>query len=242
MHSSAQKTANTIGIKYDLISFDKGGNKPWNFVSMEYNRMIKKFPLTARVNYANRFGKSGLQLEGEAYPSISKKIYTYINAGYSIDSLVFPKFRGGVSLYASLPSAFEVDGGFRILYFNSATWIYTAGVGKYYKNYWFNFSTFLTPANSSILQSYFLKTRFYLNDKDFIMLTMGTGISPDDRNNNIQLNTNTKLNSKKAEISFRRTIKKINVILINAGWMSQEYDTKKYTHQYNIGIGFQRSF
>ena len=74
------------------------------------------------------------------------------------------------------------------------------------------------------------------------MLTLGTGISPDDRNNNIQLNTNTKLNSKKAEISFRRTIKKINMILINAGWMSQEYDTKKYTHQYNIGIGFQRSF
>ncbi|MDB5223851.1 MAG: repeat-containing protein [Chitinophagaceae bacterium] len=237
--SPAQKITNTIGIKYDIIAFDKGGNKPWHLLSFEYTRLIKKLPLIARLNYANRFGKSGLQLEAEAYPAISKKIYAYVNAGYSKDSLLFPKYRAGFSLYVSLPVGFEAEGGFRLLYFNSPTWIYTAAIGKYYKNYWFNFSTFLTPDNNNILQSYFFKTRYYLNDKDFIMLTLGTGISPDDRNNNIQIKTN-KLSSKQAELSFRNTIKKVNVILINAGWMSQEYQVKKYTSQYTIGIGFQR--
>lgn len=240
--STAQKTTNTIGIKYDFIYFDKGGNKPWHLLSLEYTRLIKKIPFIARLNYANRFSKSGLQLEAEAYPAISKKVYAYVNAGYSKDSLLFPKYRAGFSLYVSLPAAFEAEGGFRLLYFNSPTWIYTAAIGKYYKNYWFNFSTFLTPGNSNILQSYFLKTRYYLDDQDFIMLTLGTGISPDDRNNNIQLNTNNKLGSKKAELSLRSTIKKVNVILISTSWMNEEYQLKKYTNQYNISIGLQRIF
>jgi hypothetical protein len=72
------------------------------------------------------------------------------------------------------------------------------------------------------------------------MLTLGTGISPDDRKNNIQLNTNAKLNSKKVEFTFRNTIKKRNVILLNAGWMSQEYEHRKFSNQFNVGIGLQR--
>lgn len=238
--SDVQKKVNSIGINYDLIAFDNGVKKPWHLVSFEYTHRIKKVPLIARVNYANRFSQSGLQLEAEAYPHISKKIYAYINAGYSKNSLLFPKYKAGFSLYFSLPAAYEVEGGCRILYFNSQTWVYTASLAKYYKNYWFNLSTFLTPDNNNILQSYFLKTRYYLNDTDFIMLTLGTGISPDDRNNNIQLNTNAGLSSKKAEAGIRHTIKKKNVILFNVGFMSQEYEHKKYTKQYNLGIGLQR--
>lgn len=72
------------------------------------------------------------------------------------------------------------------------------------------------------------------------MLTIGTGFSPDDRNNNIQLNTNTSLSSKKVEVSFRNTWKKKNVILINAGWMNQEYEAKNITSHYSFGIGFEK--
>ena len=235
-----QKLPNSIGIKYDLIAFDKGVNKPWHFLSVEYTKHIKKTPFIARLNYANRFSKSGLQLEADAYPALSKKIYTYINAGYSKDSLLFPKYRAGFSLYVSLPASFEVEGGFRLLHFSSSTWIYTASIGKYYKNFWFNLGTFLTPGSNSMQQSYFLKTRYYMNDKDYIMLMLGTGISPDDRKNNIQLNTNAKLKSKKAEVTFRNTFKKKNVFLFNAGFMRQEYEYKKYNNQFNIGVGVQR--
>lgn len=240
INSAVQKKTNSIGLKYDIIVFEKAVNKPWQLLSLEYTQQVNKIPFIARLNYANRFSKSGLQLEAEAYPAISKKLYAYIIAGYSKDILLFPKYRAGFSLYASLPAAFEAEGGFRLLYFNSAIWIYTASIGKYYKNYWFNLGTFLTPDSNSVIQSYFLKTRYYLNDVDYIMLTLGTGISPDDKRNNIQLNANARLSTKKAEVTFRNTIKKKNVILLNAGWMSQEYEQKRYINQYNFGIGFQR--
>ena len=235
-----QSTPNSIGIKYDLIAFDKAANKPWHFISIEYKDHIKKTPLIARLNYANRFSKSGLQLEAEAYPALSKKIYTYINAGYSKDVLLFPKYRAGFSLYVTLPAAFEIEGGVRLLHFSTSTFIYTASVGKYYKKFWFNLGTFLTPESNNLLQSYFFKTRYYLNDKDYLMLTLGTGISPDDSKNNIQLNTNAKLKSQKLEFAFRNTFRKKNVFLFNAGFMSQEYEYKKWTNQYNIGVGLQR--
>lgn len=236
------KTRNVIGTRYDLTSFDKGVNKPWHLLSLEYTREVKKSPLTVRLNYANRFSRSGLQLEADAYPVISKKMYAYLNAGYSKDVMLFPKYRGGMSLYLSLPAAFEAEGGLRLLHFNSSRFIYTASLGKYYKKYWFNASTFLSPDSSSISKSYFFKTRYYLDDKDFVMLTLGTGISPDDKNNNIQFAVNNKLRSKKIELSFRRTIWEQNIILVSSSWMRQEYEYKKFTGQYNISIGFQRLF
>lgn len=238
--TNEHKTSNTIGIKYDLTSFEKKIILPWHVLSVEYTHHNKYTTAIARINYATKFNRPGFQFEGDLYPTISKKIYAYINAGYSNYNGVFPKYRAGFSIYTSLPSAMEAEAGIRFLHFTSATWIYTASVSKYLKNYWFNVSTFLTPGSNRLIQSYFLKTRYYLNDKDFIMLTIGTGISPDDRNNNIQLNTNTSLSSKKAEVSLRNTFKKKNVILISAGWMNQEYEFKKFTNQYSFGIGIER--
>ena len=198
------KGTNAIGIKYDLTAFEKKINLPWNALSLEYTHHNKNLTAIARINYANKYNRSGVQFEGDLFPAISKKIYAYVNAGYSNYNGLFPKYRAGVSLYTSLPSAMEAEAGFRFLHFTSATWIYTAFISKYFKNYWFNVSTFLTPVSNSLIQSYFLKTRYFLNDKDFVMLTIGTGISPDDRNNNIQLNSNTSLSSKKVEDLKRR--------------------------------------
>lgn len=240
LNRSVQKMPSSLGLKYDLVTFGNGGNSPWSLLNLEYNAHIKKMPVIARLNYANRFSQSGLQFEADAYPLICKGVYAYVNVGYSKDSLLFPIYRSGLSLYVSLPSAFEAEGGIRLLVFNSPTYIYTASLGKYHKNYWFNVSTFLTPQNNSLLQSYFLKCRYYFNDKDYMMLTVGTGISPDNRNNNIQLNSNNNVGSKNTEISIRHSLNKKFVILANAGWMSVEYLQKKYSHQYNFGLGLQR--
>ncbi len=239
---SAPKKINTLGLRYDFTLLDKKGYKPWHLVSLEYTRGFKKFPLTARINYANRFNLSGWQVEADAYPVLSKKIYAYLNAGYSPDKTVLPKYRAGFSLYLSLPAAYEAEAGLRYLYFNAATFIYTGSVGKYYKNYWFNFSSFLTPAHGKVSGAYFLKTRYYLNDTDFIMLLLGTGISPDDKNNNIQFSNNNRMASKQAALSLKRSLKKGSVILLGAGFTKQEYLPQMFMNQYNGSIGFQKMF
>ncbi len=58
------------------------------------------------------------------------------------------------------------------------------------------------------------------------MLLLGTGISPDDRTRNIQLNTANKLATQKAEIFIRKTFNSTNVFLFNMGYMKQEYGVK----------------
>ena len=148
---SENKGTNAIGIKYDLTSFEKKINLPWHALSLEYTRHYKNITAIARINYANKYNRSGLQFEGDLFPAISKKIYAYLNAGYSNYNGLFPKYRAGFSLYTSLPSAMEAEAGFRLIHFTSATWIYTASISKYFKNYWFNVSTFLTPVGNSLI-------------------------------------------------------------------------------------------
>ncbi len=41
---------------------------PWHLTYLEYSRKLKFGTIIARLNYANRFKKNGLQLETDGYP------------------------------------------------------------------------------------------------------------------------------------------------------------------------------
>src|SRR5207247_8648939 len=126
----------------------------------------------------------------------------YVDAGYSGDAGVFPAWRTGFSLFANLPAGFEADAGWRYLYFSNATNIFTAHVGKYYKNYLFGARTFLTPGGSGLSQSYNAFARYYFGGiYDYFEVLLGTGISPDDRSINELINT--KLKTYKGSIFFK---------------------------------------
>jgi len=234
---------NKIGVSYDYVYFDRQYNDPWHLVSIDYSRQTKMGSIIGRVNYANRFRSSGVQGEIEAYPHISRVFYAYVNAGYSADEGIFPRWRAGASLYANLPHAFEVDGGLRYLYFGSNTWIYTFSAGKYYKSYWFNARAYLVPGGSSISQSLTLTGRWYFGGADdYLHLSLGTGISPDDRGNNQQLASTYSLKSQKTEAGWRQSIARLNILYVNVQWLDQEYLPKTHGNQVDVTIGYQRRF
>jgi YaiO family outer membrane protein len=237
-----QAAKNKIGISYDFVSFDKQFSDPWHLVSLDYSRSTKAGSFTGRINYANRFKTNGVQFEADAYPRISKTFYSYLNAGISNKNGVFPQYRGGFSLYANLPKSFEAEGGFRYLYFSDPTWIYTASVGKYFKNYWFNLRTYLTPSSHAISNSYSFTTRYYFTGTDYIGFSAGTGISPDETANNIQLNNFYKLKSYRISTDYRKTFKGLNTLLAGFSWLQQEYQPKVNGNQYVLSIGYQRKF
>lgn len=241
-----QDSNNKIGLAYDYIYFDKQFDKPWQIASLDYTRQTSLGSITGRVNYASRYGQSGWQGEIDAYPHISNTFYTYLNFGYSGDYPVFPQYRAGFSLYANLPASFEAEAGLRYLYFTSATWIYTASVGKYYKNFWFNFRTYLTPSNQKISQSYALTARYYFGGADdYLSASVGTGISPDDRSKDVQLNNenyNYKLKAQKASLAYRKTIGRLNVIGLSVSYVYEEYRPVTYGNQIDAGITYQRKF
>ena len=234
---------NRIGVKYDYVHFDKQFPDPWQFVSIDYTRQTKAGPVTARLNYGNRFKTSGVQYELEAYPRFSKTFYGYVNIGYSDDLTVFPRWRAGASLYTNLPKAFESEIGVRYLYFNSDAFIYTLYVGKYHNNFLFGARTYLAPASKNIAQSYSVLARYYYGGiDDYVGLTAGAGLSPDDRRVNVQLNSNYKLRTYTGELTVRHSIRKLNVVTLNISLLNQEYLPGMIGNQIQAGIGYIRRF
>ena len=236
---------NQIGATYDFVYFDEQFDDPWHLASIDYSRQTKLGSVVARVNYANRFNTNAFQFEVDAYPSISETFYAYVNAGISDNAGIFPEYRAGFSLYANLPWALEAEAGFRLLGFDDATWIYTASIGKYYKSFWFNLRTFLTPSNSSVSQSYSFMTRYYLGGADdYLSLRIGTGLSPDNQTNNILYNNGNqyRLKSNNISLGFRKTLWATNVVFIETGLENQEYQQGETGNQLTIGVGYLKRF
>lgn len=234
---------NKFGLNYNFIYFDKQFADPWHIASVDYGRQTKYGSIAGRINYANRFNSSGLQFEVDAYPRISNTFYAYVSGGYATEAGVFPKYRAGFSLYANLPASFEADAGFRFLNFSDNTWIYTAAIGKYYKSFWFNFRTYLTPGDSNISQSYALTTRYYFGGvDDYVSLSLGTGISPDEQNNVLLNSTNYRLKSNSVSLGLRKSIKTFNVINLTLGFENQEYLQDVKGNQLDVSIGYIRRF
>jgi len=237
---------NKVDLSYDFIYFDKQFNDPWHLISADYGRAMEWGTLTGRVNYANRFKEDGIQFEMEAYPHISKTFYSYVEAGWSNNDGVFPRWRGGFSLYANLPASFEGELGVRYLQFSgSPTWIYTAYLGKYYKSWLWGGRVYVTPATytNTVSASYSVSARYYFGSADdYIGVSAGYGISPDDRNNVVQLDTKTRLRSYNLGTYLKKKIRRRNVLSTSAGWQSQEYLPATRGNQFQTGIAWQYRF
>lgn len=236
---------NKIGASYDFVYFDKRFDDPWHLASIDYGRQTKFGSVTARLNYANRFKTDGTQFEIDAYPRLSKVFYAYVSGGIAKNDGIFPKYRAGFSLYANLPLAFEADAGFRLLVFDDETWIYTASIGKYYKNYWFNLRTYVTPTNNSVSQSVSLKIRYYLaGADDYLSFGIGSGLSPDDPANNILFDNEDpdKLKSSNISLGYNKSINALNIISVKASLENQEYRQGTRGNQFSVGVGYNRRF
>ena len=239
---------NKIGVSYDFVHFDKQFEDPWHLTSFDYGRQTKIGLVSARINYANRFKSNGLQFELDAYPKISPTFYTYASIGYSADD-IFPSYRGGFSLYANLPASFEADAGFRFLKFDNDTWVYTFGLGKYYKSYWFNLRSYLTPSANVLSQSYSVNVRYYFGGADdYIKFGAGTGLSPDESSNLVLIGGLTdaansyRLKSNNLNLGFVHTIKTFNIVSLNVSWLNQEFRENTFGNQSTISLNYQRRF
>jgi YaiO family outer membrane protein len=208
----AKKIRNIITLNYALDVFNDVYDPAHNS-NIQYTRVSPWGSLVFRENFSQRFDTSGFQTEVDAYPTLFKKTYAYLNYGFSNRAL-FPRHRIGVEIYRNLPKAFEVSAGLRFLDFESINVnIYTISIGKYYRSYWLSVRTFLTPDKVlGLSNSYNLLLRRYFKDaNNFLELNSGIGFSPDYR------------------LGFQG----------NAGLGNENIVTLKANR---IGLGYQRSF
>lgn len=198
---------NSVALNYnnDLFSdvFD-----PAHYANLQYGRVTSKGSLFFRGNYSRRFGSTGYQGEVDFYPSLGNGVYMYLNYGYA-NSTLFPEHRVGAELYFKLPKSFEGSVGLRYLFFSSTSkaTLYTATLGKYWRNYWFSIRTFITPNESGVSNSYiFLARRYFADADNFLGLSGGFGFSPDQRFQSIAEGDIITLKSRKIGAEYQRTI------------------------------------
>lgn len=234
---------NAIGLNYNFVHFDKQFDDNWHIVALSYKRATPLGSVIFRTNYANKFADNGLQFEVEAYPRLSKMFYLYVAGGYSNNVGIFPKYRTGVSLYANLPHSFEGEVGYRQLYFSDNIWMYTASIGKYYQNFWFNLKTYLTPSNENISQSYAGTVRYYTKGaNDYLGFLIGTGISPEENRNNLLDQSIYKLKTFKIGAEYNFSINRTNLFSISSTYFNQEFRPNEKGNQIDITVGYIKTF
>ncbi|SDI53520.1 outer membrane protein, YaiO family [Chryseobacterium taeanense] len=233
---------NEVGITYNYSHFDKQFGDDWHIVGVSYKRMTSLGSIILRGNYANKFAQNGTQIELEAYPRLSKTFYLYVGAGYSEDVGIFPKYRTGVSLNANLPHSFEAEIGYRQLYFTNNIWLYTASVGKYYKNFWFNLRTYITPDNKNISHSYTGTVRYYTKSShDYFAFQIGKGISPEENRSNLLENETFKLKTFKVGAEYNFAVYR-NFFSVGTMYYNQEYLPNVKGNQFDVTLGYTRKF
>ncbi|WP_318345715.1 YaiO family outer membrane beta-barrel protein [Flagellimonas baculiformis] len=234
---------NEMGVDYSFVHFKEQFNEPWHIASLHYQRQTNIGPVIGRFSYGNRFGMGSSQFELDFYPRLSSTFYAYVNAGLSNDKGVFPEYRGGLSLFANLPAAFELDAGLRYLQFTDDTWIYTFGLGKYYKNYWFNARAYITPSDSGVADSYALEARYYFGGTDdYVLIRAGTGFSPDNSTNNVLYESVSRLRSNNITAGFRKLFGKSHVVYAELTYGRIEFTTDSFDDQYTVKVGYIKRF
>jgi YaiO family outer membrane protein len=171
---------NRIGINNAVTIFNERFD-PMIFSNISFKHKTKFGSIIPRINYSNRVGRQGLQYDLDLYPKLAKKVYAYLNYGYS-DAPIYPRHKMGGDIYVSLPGAFEVSAGGRHIVTNTrnVTGI-TNSFGHYRGNYYFSLRSFITPRPDGLTRvSGNLLIRKYLKDaENYMGISGGMGVSPE---------------------------------------------------------------
>jgi len=239
----AQKI-NVASVTYELNVFNKIFSER-HLLNVTLSKKTKYGMIIGRASLANRFEKKGMQYEIDAYPRIRSGTYAYLNFVISYSSL-FPSRRYGVELHQKLPKSFEFSVGLRYLEFSASNpKIITGSIGKYYKNYWFSLRPYITPKSYGTSTSINFIVRNYLkNANNFIALTVGMGVSPDERGRLVNDESLYKLKSYKGSFGFQKTLSPLVRARFRIGYFLEEvqFSLGDYSSRYSFSGGLIANF
>lgn len=172
------ETRSRASLVYGRTQFVTSGTSPWNVLTGELSTRGRAGTLVGRASLADRFGRSGYQVEADAYPSLAKGVYGYVNLGYS-PSVIFPEWRFGAELFGNLPGAWELSAGFRRLLFEQTNvTLLTGSVGRYAGNYWISARPFVTVGHGDRSTTASLQgsvRRYFTDARHYVTLAAGAG-------------------------------------------------------------------
>ncbi|HVI45751.1 MAG TPA: YaiO family outer membrane beta-barrel protein [Chitinophaga sp.] len=233
---------NQVGVIHLQSIFDNG-SRPGSITSLQYLRFHNRGSIGGRINYADRAGGNGVQLEAETYYTHNKSNYSYGLVSWS-NADVFPRFRAGYSLFHNFGKEWEGELGARYLRADSVdTWSGVWSVAKYWNNYWVNLRGYVINERGKWFQAYTLTNRYYLNDqKDFVALMLSLGTTPDDRSRNYQFAKAVDFFSSGIGAGYQKTFNYRTTLGLFGNWTNQHIGNGQSYNQYDIYLTLLYNF
>lgn len=155
------------------------GTVPWREEQISLTNHTPAGSLIGRFSQTERFALDSQQMEVDFYPHIRSGTYAYLNAGYSPDAVLYPRYRVGADLYQTLGHGVEASAGYRRLAFGAGINIYTAALAKYQGSWLVSSRVYLTPDTIGTSHSMQFSVRRYLGGaSNYWSLRGGWGSSP----------------------------------------------------------------
>lgn len=243
-------TRNQISVSSNLEIFDIVFD-PMYQTNIEYQRQTKYGKILPRITYAQRFNTRGTQFEVDGYPIISKMFHGYFNYGYS-NSVIFPKHRAGVELYAELPKAFEVSLGARYVRFNEANAsIFTGSFGMYRGNFYVAARPYVSARNDGQMgwAGNVMARKYGRDGNNFIGLRASYGFDAELNQfivDGVLLSeTQLFLESQQFQLEYQFSNRaSTNMYTLNAGVRRQElmFDSRSFFWAVSAGLKYQFRF
>jgi YaiO family outer membrane protein len=232
---------NGFTFNYSLNAFDSIA--PQHLYYFEYSRKFKGFSATARINYADRFGKTGAQAEIDMYTKLGSRWYLYLNYGYGFEKSLFPEHRAGAEVYFPLFRVLDASIGGRFLKFeNSQLFIATASLSRYTKRSWYGLRSFISFKESGTSVSLIGSYRLYSQNRfNYWGVELSYGTSPDDRVEFLP-NLENRMISYKIKTDAEFLITKSTFLNLAFGYNYEEYFTEKFRNRYIFEISYKIRF
>ncbi len=211
----------------------------WHEYQTQLKRVTSRGDVFARFSHARRFGLDANQVELEYYPKFGKRFSAYLNAGFSPENQLYPQYRFGGDLIASLGRGFEGSGGMRRLGFATKINIYTGSMAKYVGNWRLGSQFFLAPAFAGSSGAVLLNARRYLGDSgDYAGLSYLHGRSA------VEIRTITDtgiLGSNSIQAELRKTVAHRWLVAVRTGYSREErLGTGQVNHfLLDTGLGYR---
>ena len=185
---SKERSAVTTDLRtgYSFDYFTEPYTRFWQVFTVGAGHKFNWGPAAAYVNIGNlitdeetNLEATEVQFELEAYPTLSKKNYAYLDYAYS-PGTYFPTHRAAVEIWQVLPAGCAVSAGLNYYYFDRNIFIALASVEKYLGKYWLSGKVYVYFKDDGPTASFYLNVRRYFNDFNYLQLTLGTGTAPDE--------------------------------------------------------------
>jgi YaiO family outer membrane protein len=221
---------------YSFDYFNKPWSRFWQVFKAGMGHRFSWGPGSASINAGNLISGSDvndnvteLQFEADAYPRFSDNNYAYISYAYS-SGIYFPNHRAALEIWQVLPNAFAISGGMNYYKFKNDTRniiIALASVEKYLGKYWLSGKCYVYFKEGGPRSSFYINTRRYFNDFDYLQLTLGTGTAPDEPYG-IREDIN-RLSANSVRLAYNFNVKGKFTVRMGTGYSREEYDSDATT-------------